>query len=55
MQTMDEDQKGAFRVFSGENLVSLCRFLDKETLRREHAEAQNIPFVARSDDKMDLY
>ena len=33
----------------------LRRFLDKEDLRRRDAEAQNVPFVPRSDDKLDLY
>lgn len=55
LQTLDGDQKLAFRVFSGTNLKALCRFLDKEKRRRDQAEAQNIPFIARSDDKMDLY
>ncbi|KAG9317465.1 hypothetical protein JVU11DRAFT_1667 [Chiua virens] len=54
-ESLDEDQKSAFRVFSGKNINALCKFLDKERLRREQAEAQNIPFVPRSDDKMDLY
>lgn len=30
-------------------------FLDKEEIRRRDAETQNVPFVARSDDKLDLY
>lgn len=55
LQTLDGDQQSAFRVFSGKNIGALCRFLDKEKRRREQAEAENIPFVARSDDKMDLY
>ncbi|KAI6047454.1 RNI-like protein [Pisolithus marmoratus] len=50
-----EDQKAVFRVFSGENIGKLCQFLDKEKIRRRQAEAQNIPFVARSDDRTDLY
>jgi len=54
-ESLDGDQPSAFRVFSGQNIRALCRFLDKEKLRREQAEAQNIPFVPRSDDKMDLY
>lgn len=55
LQTLDGNQRSAFRVFSGENVGALRRFLDKEKLRRERAEAANIPFVARSDDKLDLY
>lgn len=50
-----DDQKAVFRAFSGENIDQLCQFLDKEKTRRQQAEAQNIPFVARSDDRMDLY
>ncbi|KAG2077262.1 RNI-like protein [Suillus decipiens] len=52
---LDPDQKSVFRAFTGPNVAALCKFLDKEKLRREQAEAQNIPFVARSDDSMDLY
>ncbi|KAG6911241.1 hypothetical protein DXG01_003108 [Tephrocybe rancida] len=51
----DDGQRAAFRVFSGERITALRRFLDKEEQRRRDAEAQNIPFVARSDDKLDLY
>ncbi|TFK43734.1 hypothetical protein BDQ12DRAFT_695790 [Crucibulum laeve] len=51
----DPDQQAAFRVFSGENVARLRRFLDKEEKRRREAEAKNIPFVPRSDDKLDLY
>ncbi|KAI6105843.1 RNI-like protein [Pisolithus sp. B1] len=50
-----DDQKAVFRVFSGESIGRLCQFLDKEKARRQQAEAKNIPFVARSDDRMDLY
>ncbi|KAF8842703.1 RNI-like protein [Paxillus ammoniavirescens] len=53
--TMDPDQKSVFRVFSGKNVAALRKFLDKEKLRRQQAEAQNIPFIARCDDEMDLY
>jgi len=51
----DEDQRAAFRVFSGDNVTGLCRFLDKEERRRRDAEAKNVPFVPRSDDKLELY
>ncbi|KAJ3778929.1 hypothetical protein EV361DRAFT_890271 [Lentinula raphanica] len=51
----DPDQQAAFRVFSGTNIEGLRKFLNKEDQRRRDAEAKNIPFVARSDDKLDLY
>ncbi|KAH7887608.1 hypothetical protein F5I97DRAFT_1804868 [Phlebopus sp. FC_14] len=54
-ETLDADQRSVFRVFSGRNVAGLCKFLDKEKVRRQQAEAENIPFVARSDDKMELY
>ncbi|EGN93025.1 hypothetical protein SERLA73DRAFT_116413 [Serpula lacrymans var. lacrymans S7.3] len=54
-RTLDADQQAVFRVFSGENVKALRRFLDKEDQRRREAEVQNIPFVPRSDDKLDLY
>lgn len=54
-QTCDNDQQAAFRVFSGENVSGLRKFLDKEDQRRRNSEAKNIPFLARSDDKLDLY
>ncbi|KAF5388012.1 hypothetical protein D9615_000545 [Tricholomella constricta] len=53
--TYDTDQRAAFRVFSSDNVTGLCRFLDKEAQRRRDAEAQNIPFMPRSDDRLDLY
>jgi len=53
--TYDPNQQAAFRVFSGENVAALRRFLDKEDKRRQDAEAKNIPFTPRSDDKLDLY
>ncbi|KAF8914187.1 hypothetical protein CPB84DRAFT_1811580 [Gymnopilus junonius] len=37
------------------NVARLRRFLDKEDKRRREAEARNVPFIMRSDDKMDLY
>ena len=45
----------AYFVFNGENVAGLCAFLDKEEGRRREAEARNIPFVMRSDDRLDLY
>ncbi|RDB22755.1 SCF E3 ubiquitin ligase complex F-box protein grrA [Hypsizygus marmoreus] len=54
-ETYNNDQQAAFRVFSGDNVDRLRKFLDKEDQRRRDAEAKNIPFVARSDDKLDLY
>ncbi len=33
----------------------LRQFLDKEDIRRKEAEAKNVPFIPRSDDKLDLY
>ncbi|KIM68850.1 hypothetical protein SCLCIDRAFT_13584 [Scleroderma citrinum Foug A] len=54
-ETWPPDQKAVFRVFSGGHVRGLARFLDKERVRREQSERQNIPFVARSDDRMDLY
>jgi len=51
----DPDQQAAYCVFSGENVGRLRNFLDKEQKRQREAEAQNIPFITRSDDKLDLY
>ena len=51
----DEGQRAAFRVYGGDNIRLLRKFLDKEEKRRRDAEAQSLPFVPRSDDKMDLY
>ncbi|PPQ77670.1 hypothetical protein CVT25_011105 [Psilocybe cyanescens] len=51
----DPDQQAAFCIFNGENVARLRRFLDKEDKRRREAEARNVPFVTRSDDKLDLY
>ncbi|KAF8165544.1 hypothetical protein B0H34DRAFT_689516 [Crassisporium funariophilum] len=51
----EPDQQIAFCVFTGENVARLRRFLDKEAKRRRDAEAQNVPFIMRSDDKLDLY
>ncbi|TFK22331.1 RNI-like protein [Coprinopsis marcescibilis] len=54
-QDSDPDQKSAFCVFTGDKVAALRQFLDKEDTRRREAEAKNIPFVAREDDKLDLY
>ncbi|THV08382.1 RNI-like protein [Dendrothele bispora CBS 962.96] len=51
----DPDQRAAYRVFSGGNVDGLRKFLNKEEQRRREAEARNIPFRPRSDDKLDLY
>ncbi|KAG6831395.1 hypothetical protein H0H92_010997 [Tricholoma furcatifolium] len=51
----DEAQRAAYRVFSGEKITALRKFLDKEERRQRNAEAQNIPFIERSDDRLDLY
>ncbi|KNZ74810.1 SCF E3 ubiquitin ligase complex F-box protein grrA [Termitomyces sp. J132] len=53
--TYDDVQRAAFRVFSGDKMAALRRFLDKEEQRRRDAETRNIPFKARSDDRLDLY
>lgn len=42
-------------MFIGENVDLLRRFLDKEDLRRRECETKNVPFIPRSDDKLDLY
>lgn len=54
-QDWDADQQAAYRVFNGENVAALRKFLDKEAQRRRESETKNIPFVSRSDDKLDLY
>jgi len=51
----DRDQQAVFRVYSGENIMALRGFLDKEERRRRESEINNVPFVPRSDDKLDLY
>jgi F-box and leucine-rich repeat protein GRR1 len=35
--------------------MALRAFLDKEEKRRRESEINNVPFVPRSDDKLDLY
>ncbi|KAG6821573.1 hypothetical protein H0H93_000082 [Arthromyces matolae] len=55
LPALDDTQRAAFRVFSGDKIAALRKFLDKEEQRRRDAEAQNIPFQARSDDKLNLY
>jgi F-box and leucine-rich repeat protein GRR1 len=47
-------QQAAYRVFSGENITGLRNFLDKEERRRQAAESQNVKFIPRADDKLDL-
>ncbi|KAF8812239.1 RNI-like protein [Phlegmacium glaucopus] len=51
----DPDQQAAYCVFSGENISRLRQFLDKEDMRRREAEAKNVRFTTRSDDKLDLF
>ncbi|KAJ6539509.1 hypothetical protein B0H19DRAFT_1037601 [Mycena capillaripes] len=51
----DADQQAAYHVFSGDGVGGLRKFLNKEEKRWRECEAQNIPFVARSDDGLDLY
>ncbi|KXN89581.1 SCF E3 ubiquitin ligase complex F-box protein grrA [Leucoagaricus sp. SymC.cos] len=53
--TLDPSQQAAYRVFVGQNIALLRRFLDKEEKRQRDAEVQNIPFAERSDDKLDLH
>ncbi|TEB35822.1 RNI-like protein [Coprinellus micaceus] len=53
--TSTQDQQAAFRVFTGDRVAALRHFLDKEEQRQRDAEANNIPFVPRDDDKLDLY
>lgn len=55
LQDYDTAQQSVFRVFNGTNVTNLKRFLDKEGKRRREAEVKNIPFIPRSDDKLDLY
>lgn len=55
VQCLDPGQQSAYRVFTGQNIIMLRRFLDKEDKRRRDAEAQNIPFVEHSDDKLDIH
>ncbi|KAF7776662.1 hypothetical protein Agabi119p4_5055 [Agaricus bisporus var. burnettii] len=38
-------QQSAYRVFTGENILLLRRFLDKECKRRHDAEAPNLPLI----------
>lgn len=52
---LDSNQQAVYRVFTGHNITLLRRFLDKEEKRRRDAEAQNIPFTERSDDKLELH
>jgi F-box and leucine-rich repeat protein GRR1 len=51
----DDDQQAAFRVFSGDNVARVGRFLDKEQGRLKEAESKNLKFVPRADDRLDLY
>ncbi|KZT70356.1 RNI-like protein [Daedalea quercina L-15889] len=51
----DSRKQGLHRVFNGANVAALRQFLDKEQLRRQRAEQQNIIFVPRADDIEALY
>ncbi|KAJ7276559.1 hypothetical protein B0H12DRAFT_1085928 [Mycena haematopus] len=51
----DADQRAAYHVFSGDGVSGLRKFLNKEEARWRECETRNIPFVARSDDGLDLY
>ncbi|KAF4574949.1 hypothetical protein EYR36_006301 [Pleurotus pulmonarius] len=55
ISSYNADQQAVYRVFSAENIVRLCKFLDKEERRRRESEVKNIPFTERSDDEMALY
>jgi F-box and leucine-rich repeat protein GRR1 len=55
LQNYGRDQRAAFRVFNGENVGALRKFLDKEEQRRQEAENKNMKFLPRADDKLDLY
>lgn len=55
LQNYGRDQRAAFRVFNGENIAGLRKFLDKEEQRRQEAENKNMKFLPRADDKLDLY
>jgi F-box and leucine-rich repeat protein GRR1 len=54
-KNIDAAQRAAFRVFSGVNVTNLRKFLDKEQIRLRESEIKNLPFTARSDDRLDLY
>lgn len=45
IQNLGPAQQSAYRVFIGENILLLRRFLDKECKRRHDAEAPNLPFI----------
>ncbi|KAF7355463.1 hypothetical protein MSAN_01463100 [Mycena sanguinolenta] len=51
----DADQRAAYHVFSGDGVSGLRKFLNKEEARWRESETRNVPFIARSDDEMDLY
>ncbi|KAL4247137.1 hypothetical protein ABKN59_001343 [Abortiporus biennis] len=50
-----DDTYKCYRVFQGNRIDDLRRFLDKEDVRRREAEKNNIKFVPREDDSMALY
>ncbi|KAJ7904681.1 hypothetical protein B0H14DRAFT_2663950 [Mycena olivaceomarginata] len=51
----DADQKAAYHVFNGDGVSGLRKFLNKEEGRWRESETRNIPFIARSDDGLELY
>ncbi|KAF8195713.1 hypothetical protein K438DRAFT_1826393 [Mycena galopus ATCC 62051] len=51
----DADQRAAYHVFNGEGVSGLRKFLNKEEGRWRECETRNIPFIARSDDGVELY
>ncbi|KAJ6628786.1 hypothetical protein B0H10DRAFT_1904653 [Mycena sp. CBHHK59/15] len=51
----DADQQAAYHVFTGQGVGGLRAFLNKEERRQRECETRNIPFLARSDDGLDLY
>ncbi|KAJ6515727.1 hypothetical protein C8R45DRAFT_957430 [Mycena sanguinolenta] len=51
----DADQRAAYHVFSGDGVSGLRKFLNKEEARWRESETRNVPFIARSDDEMELY
>lgn len=55
MQAYNKSLQGPFRVFRGNKIDGLRRFLSKEEGRRREAESKNILFFPRGDDSMELY
>ncbi|KAJ7068445.1 hypothetical protein C8F01DRAFT_1050621 [Mycena amicta] len=51
----DADQQAAYNVFTAGGVSALKKFLNKEEARQRECETQNIPFIERSDDGLELY